>query len=91
MNGVSPLDSLRLAIRQAGSQSALARMLGISQAAVSKWDRLGKHLPADHVLRVEELTGVSRHDLRPDIYPRDEIAHAPSAPPLIATDHGADA
>ena len=24
-----------------------------------------------HVLKVEERTGVSRHDLRPDIYPRD--------------------
>lgn len=83
MNGVSPLESLRIAIRKAGSQSALARMLGVSQAAVSKWDRLGKHLPADHVLRVEELTGVSRHDLRPDLYPRDEVPPTPAAPPLI--------
>lgn len=33
-----------------------------------------KRLPAEHVLAVEAMTGVSRHNLRPDIYPR-EIEH----------------
>lgn len=30
-----------------------------------------KPLPPIHVLAVEAATGISRHDLRPDIYPRD--------------------
>jgi DNA-binding transcriptional regulator YdaS (Cro superfamily) len=38
----------------------------------------GRRLPAEHVLAVEAATGVSRHDLRPDIYPRED---APAQPP----------
>lgn len=44
----------------------IARGLGISRGAVAKW----KRVPADRVLAVERLTGLSRHDLRPDLYPR---------------------
>lgn len=53
-----------------GSQSAMARLLDISQAAVWKWLDEKSVLPAEHVLKVEAATGVPRHDLRPDIYPR---------------------
>lgn len=58
-----------------GGQSALARLLStesstITPQAVGHWCRSGQ-IPAERVLRVEELTGVSRHDLRPDIYPRE--------------------
>ena len=55
----------------AGSQSALARIVGVSQQAVWKWLRSKKTLPGEHVLLVERETGVSRHDLRPDLYPRE--------------------
>lgn len=34
----------------------------------------GRPLAPEHVLTVEAATGVSRHDLRPDIYPRDPVA-----------------
>ena len=30
-------------------------------------------MPAEYVLRTEAATGVSRHDLRPDIYPREAM------------------
>lgn len=30
-----------------------------------------KRVPAEYVLKIEAATGVSRHDLRPDIYPRE--------------------
>lgn len=53
-----------------GSQSALARLCDVSQAAVWKWLDEGSMLPAEHVLKVEAATHVARHDLRPDIYPR---------------------
>lgn len=59
-----------------GSQSALARLCGVSQQSVSKWVLLDKELPPEHVLKVEEATGISRHDLRPDIYPREANAAA---------------
>jgi DNA-binding transcriptional regulator YdaS (Cro superfamily) len=76
---VSPVIALETALERAGSQSALARLCGVSQPAVSKWVRGRKHLPAEHVLTVERATGVSRHLLRPDLYPA-ELPASLSAP-----------
>lgn len=73
--------ALRHAVALIGSQSATARTLGVSQTAVWKWLRKGQPLPAEHVLKVEQATGISRHDLRPDLYPRE------AAPPPHATSH----
>lgn len=64
-------EALSRAISQAGSQSALARKIGISQPAIANWVKAGRVLSADHVIKVEEATGVSRFDLRPDLYPRE--------------------
>ena len=47
-------DGLEEAIRAAGGIGVLARALGISQPAVSNWQRI----PAERVLAVEALTGV---------------------------------
>lgn len=55
---------LSQAIRAAGSVSELARQLGISQPSVSNWIRV----PAERVVSVESLTGVSRVVLRPDLF-----------------------
>ena len=68
----SPQTALRQAVAQAGSQAALAKICGVSQPSVWEWLNKGKSLPAEYVLKVEAATGVSRHDLRPDLYPRDE-------------------
>lgn len=64
------------AVEVAGSQSALARLIGTSQATVWKWLNKGLPVTAELVLKIEAQTGISRHDLRPDIYPREE-ADAP--------------
>ena len=56
------------------TQTALAELIGVTQAAVSIWLSKGQALPPEHVLAVEAATGISRHDLRPDIYPRDDAA-----------------
>jgi DNA-binding transcriptional regulator YdaS (Cro superfamily) len=57
------------AIRIAGSQMALARAVGVSQAAVSKW-ALGGRVSAENALGIERATSgqVSAADLRPDIF-----------------------
>ncbi len=55
---------LEQAIRAAGGIGALARMIGISQPSLSNWNRI----PAERVLTVEELTGIDRAVLRPDLY-----------------------
>lgn len=62
-------DSItRKAIKEGGGPTALGRKLGISQQAVQQWRRV----PAVHCLAVESITGISRYDLRPDIYGRNE-------------------
>lgn len=56
------------AARAAGGQSALARILKVTPQAVQKMCASGR-VPAERVLEIEKATGVSRHELRPDIYP----------------------
>jgi DNA-binding transcriptional regulator YdaS (Cro superfamily) len=52
----------------AGGQSALARSIGCTPQAVQVWCSSGR-VPAERVLVIEKLTKVSRHELRPDLYP----------------------
>ena len=47
-----------------GRKHRLAKALGISHQRVYQWTRC----PPELVLQVEELTGLSRHVLRPDIF-----------------------
>jgi DNA-binding transcriptional regulator YdaS (Cro superfamily) len=59
-------DAIERAKRIAGNTAKLARLLGgISSQAISQW----KRVPAERVLDVERVTGIPRHELRPDIYP----------------------
>ena len=55
---------LERAIDAAGGVAQLARKIGIAQPSVSNWDRV----PAQRVIAVEAATGVSRKELRPDLY-----------------------
>ena len=43
----------------------LARACGVNKSTVARWRRV----PAERVLEVERVTGISRHEMRPDIYP----------------------
>jgi Bacterial toxin YdaS len=61
-------EALREAAQAAGGYHALGRRLGISGQAIWQW----QHCPAMRVLEIEALTGVSRHRLRPDLYPEVE-------------------
>lgn len=66
-------NALKTAIEKAGGATKLAKALGgITSQAISQWDVC----PVGRVLAVEGATGVSRHDLRPDIY-----GEASTAPP----------
>ena len=75
----TPDPGLGLALKSAGSIARLARLLGLSVSTVHSWLRRDQALPAQHVLTAEEATGVSRHDLRPDLYPREDGPAQPSA------------
>ncbi len=63
-------EAFNLCITRAGGQEQLAAAVGVTQPTVSNRFRLSKQMPAEWVLLCEDLYGVSRHDLRPDIYPR---------------------
>ena len=64
-------EALQRVIAAFGSQEAAAENLSVSQSTVSRWLNQSKQMPAEFVLRAEAATGVSRHHLRPDIYPVD--------------------
>lgn len=83
---MTPHDALAAATARIGGQSALGRLIGVSQASVWRWIEGGKHLPAEHVLKVEAATGVSRHDLRPDLYPHESSPPAGPAPSASTID-----
>ena len=55
---------LREAICTVGGVTELARRVGLSQPSVSKWTKI----PAERVLAVESISGVTRTILRPDLY-----------------------
>ena len=67
----SSLVALQEAVKKAGGQKSLGDLLNTSQPRIWNWINRDKKVPAEYVLRIEKLTGVSRHDLRPDLYPND--------------------
>jgi DNA-binding transcriptional regulator YdaS (Cro superfamily) len=48
----------------------LARSVGVDKSSVTRWDK--RRIPAERVLDVERVTGIPRHELRPDLYPSPE-------------------
>lgn len=82
---LSPLDT---AIAQVGSGAALAKAVGVSPMAVSHWKVRG--VPARHVLQIESVTGVTRHELRPDLYPEAPPTMPQTIPPTT-TPHSSTA
>ena len=66
------------AVANAKGQKPFSKICGCSQGAISQ--RLIKRqlLVAEWVLKAEAATGVSRHELRPDIYPLDPEDPLPS-------------
>lgn len=49
------------------SQQEIAFRLGTKQQNVSRW--LNHRVPAERVISIYRLTGVTPHELRPDLYP----------------------
>jgi len=47
-----------------GMCAKVAHDLGLTRAAVLKWERV----PAERVVEIERITGIPREQLRPDLY-----------------------
>jgi DNA-binding transcriptional regulator YdaS (Cro superfamily) len=74
--------ALRKAVKLAGGQAPLASELSritrrnVTQAHVWNWLNRNHTLGAEWVIPIEQAVGgvVTRHQLRPDLYPLDERA-----------------
>lgn len=71
----TPRNPIEKAALIVGSQLALAEALNVSPQAVQQWVATGQ-APPRRVIAIEQATNgeVSRHELRPDIYPEDHAA-----------------
>ena len=47
-----------------GLSAKVAHGLGLTRAAVVKWDKV----PAERVVEIERITGIPRERLRPDLF-----------------------
>jgi DNA-binding transcriptional regulator YdaS (Cro superfamily) len=79
--------ALRRAIEKLGGQSALARACGVKQGHVWHWLNKSRRAPADYVLTIEAATGggVTRHELRPDIFGEPATARPEKVPAKSVT------
>lgn len=63
------MDLLR---SQRGLLAKVSRGLGVTRATVAKWQTV----PAERVVEIEEISGISRRKLRPDLYAPRRIKQA---------------
>ncbi|HFV9294889.1 TPA: transcriptional regulator [Serratia fonticola] len=61
------MTGLNRAIEVAGNARKLGQAFGLSRMAVCLWKKNG--VPPDRVLPIYNITGVTPHELRPDLYP----------------------
>ena len=71
---LDPNDALQRAIKAVGGLNGLAIPLGITAQAISQWDQV----PPLRVIEVERISGISRQELRPDLYPENREQPAPA-------------
>ncbi|EPS6961200.1 transcriptional regulator [Klebsiella aerogenes] len=64
------MTALEKAIKSAGSAIKLASALGLTSMSISHWKHRDKGVvPPEYVLQIFRNTGVTPHELRPDLYP----------------------
>lgn len=75
------MNAIQRACDSVGGQAKLAEMIGVTAQAVNQWVSGARPLPAERVLSIERATvdpetgepKVTKHELRPDIYPPAEV------------------
>lgn len=86
---LSPLEALQKAVDIAGGQTELAKSIDPTQKKLRQqniwtWLNRDKKTSAKWVVKVSQATGVSCHELRPDIFPATEPANDSSNQQSIA-------
>jgi DNA-binding transcriptional regulator YdaS (Cro superfamily) len=67
---LTPEEAMKLALVNAGGVRAVAKVFDVATQNIYRW----RVCPPERVLKIEELSGVPRHELRPDLYPPEEYA-----------------
>lgn len=61
--------ALEKACEKAGGQAPLATLIGTTQSQIWYWlNKATKGVPAEFAIKIEEKVGVTRQELRPDIF-----------------------
>lgn len=72
-------SAIAAAVRIAGGQASLARAVKVAPALVYQWLTGRRPVAAHHCRLIEAATGVTCHDLRPDVFgPTPEARDAAS-------------
>ena len=77
------IEALQRAINILGSQQRAAEVVGVKQPSISWTVRHGAKVPAEWCIPLEQATAarVTRHDLRPDLYPINYVSHMAAVAP----------
>jgi DNA-binding transcriptional regulator YdaS (Cro superfamily) len=62
----TPIKAWRVQVNRPADD--VAREAGVTLAMWSRWETGARQVPAARVLDVERITGISRHELRPDVF-----------------------
>ncbi len=68
MHTMRPMKPIERAVKNAGGIYKLAKQLNVLHARIWNWVHRGDPVSPDLCIRIEEATGVSRYDLRPDVF-----------------------
>jgi len=55
-------------ITELGGQSAFSKLVGVNPQSVWNWLNRDKQIPAEYVVRIEEITGIPCWEIRPDVF-----------------------
>lgn len=89
MDELTPYEALMLCLKKSGgTQDSLGDALGCSQQNVSKMVHSGRRVSQKFVLIAEQIFGIPREILRPDIYPRATMVDQGSADRFVGIDFG---
>ena len=61
------INAMAHACASVGGEAALARAIGRPEETVSEWVNGQSLVDPELVVEIERITGVSRHELRPDL------------------------
>lgn len=68
----TPLKLWRATVKRPADEVAVEA--GVTPAMWSRWENGRRKIPAERVIDIERVTGISRHELRPDIFGPSEAA-----------------